>query len=396
MAVAASPLGWLKWRLGNGENCPLSAGLTPVKSPTIESSMSPLIKVSFDLTAVGGQLSQVKFRLGRKVVEPFSTAPWCDKAEAKKLIPLLRELRGDFFCAPFGDGPAWRGELHPPHGEPANGTWKKHPSGSGQLVATLPTRVRPGKITKIVEARPGETNLYQTHLLEGYRGGMCLGHHAMLDFTRNGPGLISTSKIRLAQVLPAPFENPALGGYCSLKQGAWFRRLDSVPMADGAKADLSRYPARDGFEDLVMLHHKDTEDFAWEAVVFPEKGFVWFALKNPAYLASTVFWHSNGGRHYAPWNGRHRGVLGIEDVTAYFHLGLAASLADNPWKEKGIPTAIDFQRGKTTRIPYIMGVASLPHGFDAVEAIQRTGSGIRLQSARGASIDHPVDLTFLQ
>lgn len=354
------------------------------------------MNVHFDITRNGGQLGPVQFRLGRRTVEPFSTAPWCDTPEAKELIPLLAELRGDFFCAPFGAGPAWRGESHPPHGESANARWEVECSEPGRLVATLQTRVRPGKITKLIEARDGETNLYQTHVLEGFQGGMCLGHHAMLDFTRNGPGRISTSRIRLAQVLPVPFENPAIGGYCSLKQGAWFKRLDSVPMADGGKADLSRYPAREGFEDLVMVHHKDVDDFAWAAVVFPEQKFVWFSLKNPAHLASTVLWHSNGGRHYAPWNGRHRGVLGIEDVTAYFHLGLAASLKDNPWKGKGVPTSHTLSKRKGTRIPYIMGVAPLVAGFDSVRAIERTDSGIRLSAAGGAHIDHAVDLAFIQ
>jgi len=353
------------------------------------------MNVTFDLTRDGGQLGPVKFRVGPRTVEPFSTAPWCGTPEARKLIPLLRELRGDFFCAPFGDGPAWRGEAHPPHGEPANARWNVKKSGPGRLTATLQTRVRPGRITKIVEARDGETNLYQTHLLEGFRGSMCLGHHAMLDFTRNGPGRISTSMLRLAQVLPAPFENPATGGYSSLKEGAWFRSLDKVPLAAGGMADLTRFPARAGFEDLVMVHHKDEEDFAWAAVVFPEKKFVWFALKNPAHLASTVLWHSNGGRHYAPWSGRHRGVLGIEDVTAYFHLGLAASLAENPWRKKGIPTALALGARKTARIPYIMGVAPLPAGFDRVRAIQRTGTGIRLSASAGAVIDHAVDTAFL-
>lgn len=354
------------------------------------------MNVTFDITRAGGQLSGVRFRLGRQIVEPFSTAPWCDQPEAKKLIPLLRELRGDFFCAPFGSGPSWRGEAHPPHGESANSTWKVKSSAAGRLVATLQTRIRPGKITKIIEAREGETNLYQTHVLEGFRGGMCLGHHAMLDFTRNGPGVISTSKLRLAQVLPAPFEDSAKGGYSSLKTGAWFRELGRVPMADGRKTDLTRFPAREGFEDLVMLHHKDEDDFAWAAVVFPEKKFVWFSLKNPAHLASTVLWHSNGGRHYAPWNGRHRGVLGIEDVTAYFHLGLAASLSANPWKKKGVATSIILSRSKATRIPYIMGVAPLPAGFDFVRSIRRTSTGIRLQSAGRAHIDHAVDTTFIQ
>jgi hypothetical protein len=354
------------------------------------------MNVTFHMTRTGGQLGPVRFRIGRRVIEPFHTAPWCGQPEARKLIPLLRELRGDFFCAPFGDGPAWRGEAHPPHGETANADWSVISSAPGRLVAVLQTRVRPGKITKIIEARPGETNLYQTHLFEGFQGALCFGHHAMLDFNRNGPGILSTSKPRLAQVLPAPFENPALGGYSSLKPGAWFRRLDKVPMADGGAADLSRFPAREGFEDLAMIHHKDADDFAWAAVVFPEKKFVWFSLKNPARLASTVLWHSHGGRHYAPWNGRHRGVLGVEDVTAYFHLGLGASLAPNPWNEKGVPTSLAFSRRRPVRIPYILGVAALPEGFDAVRRIQRTTTGIRLRSAGGAIIEHAVDTSFLR
>lgn len=354
------------------------------------------MNVTFKMTTTGGQLGSVKFRVGRQLIEPLHTAPWCDKPEARKLIPLLRELRGDFFCAPFGAGPAWRGEAHPPHGETANADWTVTSSAPDRVVAGLKTRIRPGKITKFVEARPGETNLYQAHVFEGVKGAMCVGHHAMLDFNRNGPGVLSTSKLRLAQVLPAPFENPAQGGYSSLKPGAWLRRLDQVPLADGGMTDLTRYPAREGFEDLVMIHHWDADDFAWAAVVFPEKQFVWFSLKNPAYLASTVLWHSNGGRHYAPWNGRHRGVLGVEEVTAYFHLGLAASLARNPWKEKGVPTSLNFARRKPTRVPYIMGVAALPAGFDAVQTIRRTATGIRLQSRRGQPIDHVVDLSFLR
>jgi hypothetical protein len=171
------------------------------------------MNVAFNLTKTGGQLGPVTFRIGRQVIEPFHTAPWCGTPEAKKLIPLLRELRGDFFCAPFGAGPGWRGEDHPPHGETANADWTVASASRDRLIATLKTRIRPGKITKVIEARPEETNLYQSHVFEGFQGGMCFGHHAMLDFKRNGPGVISTSKLRLAQVLPVRFEDPAQGGY---------------------------------------------------------------------------------------------------------------------------------------------------------------------------------------
>lgn len=354
------------------------------------------MNITFDITDDGGHLGPVKFCIGRKTYEPFATAPWYGKPEAKKLIPLLRELRGDFFCAPFGNGPAWQGEAHPPHGEPANARWAKQRLQNDCLVATLKTHIRPGIITKTITTHPNETNLYITHVLEGMGGQMCLGHHAMLDFTRNGAGRISTSRLQLAQVLPVPFEDPATGGYSSLKQGAWFRKLDSVPLAMGGRTDLTHYPAREGFEDLVMVHHKDADDFAWVAVVFPQRKFVWFSLKNPTYLASTVLWHSNGGRHYAPWNGRHRGVLGIEDVTAYFHLGLAASIQNNSWKEKGVPTTLPLKRSKLTRIPYIMGIVPIPEHFDSVRKIRRISNGIRLVAPDGTAIDHTVDTSFLK
>lgn len=219
----------------------------------------------------GGQLGEVKFRLGRRVVEPLHTAPWCGTPEARGLIPLLRELRGDLFCLPFGAGPAWRGENHPPHGETANSTWKVVESSPEKVVASLKTKARPGKVTKILEVRREETNLFHSHFLQGYEGELCLGHHAMVDFRRNGPGLISTSKLRLGQVSPVPLENPAQGGYYALKPGAWFRDLARVPQLDGPLTDLMQYPAREGFEDLVMLHHRDSAQFAWTAVVFPRQ-----------------------------------------------------------------------------------------------------------------------------
>jgi hypothetical protein len=51
-----------------------------------------------------------------------------------------------------------------------------------------------------------------------------------------------------------------------------------------------------------MVAHEATPEFAWTAVIFPEQRYVWFALKNPRLL------RSNGGRHYAPWHGRHVSV----------------------------------------------------------------------------------------
>ncbi len=293
----------------------------------------------------------MKFRLPHGVVEPYSVAPWAEEKPADKIPHLLRLLRGDFLCAPFGGSEsAYRGEQHPPHGETANAAWTfeslEKDAARTTLHLSLRTKIRPGRVEKFIGLRRGETALYCRHVFSGFSGRMNLGHHATLKFSdapgAHEQGLVATSPIAFAQVLPVPFEKPEEGGYSSLKPGAAFTRLDQVPAADGTTADLSRYPARRGFEDLVMITHEAAPDFAWTAVTFPAQRYVWFALKDPRVLRSTVLWHSNGGRHYAPWSGRHTGVLGLEDVTSLFSSwarGIGAGEPGEPSRHRDVPHA---------------------------------------------------------
>jgi hypothetical protein len=104
-------------------------------------------------------------------------------------------------------------------------------------------------------------------------------------------------------------------------------RERAVPCIDGSVTDLCRYPARRRFEDVAILCADPTLDLAWSAVTLPEARYAWFALRDPRQLASTLLWFSNGGRDFAPWNGRHINVLDIEDVTAFFHVGSAPPVA---------------------------------------------------------------------
>jgi len=356
-------------------------------------------KVSAAITEQGGHLAPVKFQLGRRIVEPFSIAPWAEEKLSGGTPALLRSLRGDFFCAPFGgnDTP-YRGEKHPPHGESANSRWQQEPSPAGQpLHLSLRTLARAGRIDKFIGLRKGETNLYCRHVISRMDGPMSFGHHAMLKFPEaEGSGTISTSRILYGQVAPVPFELPDARGYQRLKPGSLITRLDRVETSDGKPADLRRYPARQGFEDLIMLVHESEPDFAWTAVVFPKEGYVWFSLKDPGVLRSTVFWISNGGRHYPPWNGRHLGVMGIEDVTSYFHYGLAESARPNPVSRAGFATCVKLKKSVPFTVSYIMGVAAIPAGFGRVQSIQREPGGIVLSSPEGIRIKTKVDTKFLQ
>ncbi len=331
----------------------------------------------------------------------MSVAPWAEEKQPKDLPRMLQSLRGDFFCAPFGgNATEWRGEKHPPHGETANANWTlkgiHSDDGAVTLHATLATKIRRGRVDKLVTLIDGQTAVYQRHVLSGMTGPLNLGHHAMLHFPAPaGSGAISTSAFIHGQVFPGTFEAPENRGYQSLKPGATFRSLDRVPLIAGGTADLTSYPARLGYEDLVMMTADPKLPFAWTAVTFAAQKYVWFALRDPRQLRQTIFWISNGGRHYAPWSSRHTAVMGLEDVTSYFHGGLAESVSANPLSRRGIPTSFRMNPKVPTDIRYIMAVAAIPAGFDRVKDIRPTKDGVELVAASGRSARCALNLTYL-
>jgi len=355
------------------------------------------------ITALGGHLGPATFSGSGKKISPFSVAPW----HSEKLDPatpnVLRVLRGDFFCCPFGGNAKPFGkEKHPVHGESANQPWKletlQNAAAESAIHLSLQTKVRPGRIDKLLWLFRGHPAIYDRHIISGMRGPMDVGHHAMLKFPDEiASGIVTTSPFVHGQVYPGQFEDAATGGYSILQRGAVFDDLQKVPQMDGGIADLSRYPARRGYEDLVMLQADQNLPFAWTAVSFPKQRYVWFALKNPRILRSTIFWLSNGGRHYAPWSSRHVGVLGLEEVTSYFHEGLAESATRNPLNKLGFSTAFKLDAKHPLRVNYIMACLPTPAGFDGVKRIEPddAGESVTLISKSGKRVKARVDLAFL-
>lgn len=360
-------------------------------------------QVEAHVTRMGGHLAPVIFdRAGRRF-SPYAVAPWAEEKVQTPIPPILKALRGDFFCLPFGGNETpFQGEQHPPHGETANALWNfeslNSVEGRSTLHLSLETTVRPGRVDKRIMLKDGQNAIYSEHIISGMKGPMSPGHHAILRFP-NAPasGVISTSPFVHGQVLPTPFENPAQRGYSCLKPGAVFTNLSQVPSITGEEADLSHYPARRGFEDLVMMVSDSSLPFAWTAVTLPKMRAVWFSLKDPRILRETVFWLSNGGRHYEPWNGRHINVMGLEEVTSYFHYGLAESAAKNPISQKGLLTHLNLDPRKPLRVPYIMVMTSVPAGFDCVADILEAPDrhGVTLVSTSGKRMKVAVDLDFL-
>lgn len=359
-------------------------------------------QVELAITKRGGHMAPVTFlRDSTTPVQPYHISPWQD--EGLKLdVPLLNMLRGDWFCLPFGgNGTAFRGENHPPHGETAGSEWKLVTTTREKGVTTLQlaceTTARAGKITKSLSLIDGQNVVYSRNLIEGFAGPAPLGHHATLAMPdTEGVFRISTSPLRLAMTNPSLFSDPAKREYQSFEIGARFDSLTKVPLIiKGAPdADVSRLPARRGFADLLQLCNEPGA-VAWTTAVRTDEGWLWFALKDPAVLNSTVIWIENGGRHGSPWNGRNN-CVGLEDVTAFFADGLAASVAPNALSKEGIATTIELRKDRPTAINYIQGVAKVPKDFGAVKTAEFKPGEVVFVSESGQRVTVAVRHEFLR
>jgi hypothetical protein len=351
---------------------------------------NPWVKLA--VTREAGHLGPVSFEVGEgRWVAPYALAPWEPDQCGMEVPPILRILRGDFFCLPFGDN----GDGSPVHGETANWRWKLSHASAERLQLTMELARSGGSVAKTIAIRPGERAVYQEHQITGLRGKFNFGHHAILQFPETGgPFYINVSPFKFGSTRPDAFTNPALGEYSALRENSRFRTLDQVPLATGGTTDLRQVPGRSGYEDLAMVTSR-AEDFAWTAATLD--GYIWLSLKDPALLPSTLFWFSNGGRHYAPWNGRHRGRVGLEEVCSHFNDGLKLSRQDL-LRAKGIPTSLSFSPKKPTRIRLIQVVHPVPTGFGMVTKIQRKtgGNGIRVSGSAGQTVEVPVQWSFLR
>ena len=349
--------------------------------------------VTLYVTQEGGHLAPVTFKIDNRIVSPYALAPWLPDEIDPTLPVLLKNLRGDFLCLPFG--PQAEG---PPHGETANAAWNLVSQDSSSLTLEIEASDVSAKITKTLALRPGETAIYLTHRIDGLEGHWSYGTHPILDLSNlpSGSARLSVSPFRWASVYPEYFSNPADGAHQQLKIGAIFTELSEVPLADAETTDLSFYPSSSNSDDLVMMVSEastEAQPFAWSACVFD--GFVWFALKNPTDFPATMFWLSNGGRSAAPWNSRHTARIGIEDVCSHFCDSVDISRKDL-LHNLGVPCTRHFSKNQPVTLKNIQAVAAVPTNFGKVESIVPVSeTEIKITGEKGDSVTVPLNWKFV-
>jgi hypothetical protein len=290
---------------------------------------------SAELQPLGGMLGPVTLRLGHgREFEAMHVAPWHGMTAVDRLPGIMRRLRGEWPCVPFGRTdlphdlpPGWRthaADDRHDHGYAANHHWHCVDASAQRvhLAIDYPLLSAVQRVERIVTAVPHAPALDITLIVHARRAArMPLGLHPTFRLPPT-PGRVRIALGEHEGIHSYPATAP--GGISRLLADTCSPALERMAGIDGP-LDLSHLPLAGPCEELLQvrapaasgavaplrLHYLD-----YDACV----GLWW----DTAQLPDLMLWISNGGRVNFPWMSRHL-AIGAEPVNSLFDLGRVAS-----------------------------------------------------------------------
>lgn len=317
--------------------------------------------------SLGGMLGPTLFVLpnGRQVA-PFQVAPWADEPGGEALPAILRRLRGEWPCVPFGvdadrqadgnwPGSTAAGNIDPlPHGFSSNNDWQFATAADGSIALTIaypdshPIRGLSRRVTPDPDAAALDFEL-TIDVRADCR--LPIGLHPSFRLpTTPGAMRIEVGAEVTGMTFPVAVDETSI-----FAQGALLSPWHDVPLKDGSRLDVSRVPLAQATEELVQLLDMPGAASLWNSAEGYRVRMTW----NPEHYPSALLWFSNRGRQFAPWNGRHL-ALGLEPICSAFDLGPQISGADNPISRRGTPTVRQFRAGERFVTRYRIAVEAMP------------------------------------
>jgi len=313
--------------------------------------------------ALGGMLGPTLFVLpDGKQVAPFQIAPWADEPGGAELPGILRRLRGEWPCVPFGSDadriPAggWPGSQAvptadpDPHGFGSNHDWRFEAGSEGSIALAIdyPERHPIKGLRRRVTPDPAATALDFELDIEVRRDcTLPIGLHPSFRLPAQ-PGAL---RIEVGSEVAGMTFPAAVDASSIFVQGALLEPWHDVPLRDATRLDLRQLPLAQHTEELVQLLDMPGQASLWNTAEGYRVRLSW----NAAHYPSALLWISNRGRQFSPWNGRHL-ALGFEPICAAFDLGPQISATDNPISRRGTPTAQHFRAGETFTTRYRIAV----------------------------------------
>jgi hypothetical protein len=333
---------------------------------------------ALEVQTLGAMLGPLSFRPSDEgqAISPLAVAPWADEPDAQeelKTLPgLLRRLRGEWPCIPFGA--TFPKEMFPqewrpdeglrrnacdddvpaePHGYPSNHDWSWEESSCGPDRLTL-TIAPPDPHPIALATRSVAVDLNAPRIEIGVtvvarRSGLYpIGVHPTFVLP-DKEGTLSLRLPNYDHVLTFPTEvEPE---HTRLVPNRKAKRLYALPAAGGGTADATRLPWPHGSEDLVQVVGLTEGRLS---LSYDCKGMVRTVLLNWDVVAfpHLCLWLSQGGRQGFPWLNRHR-ALGVEPMAGAFDLGTAvARSTTTPLARAGWRTGVWLDAGKPWRTTY--------------------------------------------
>ena len=311
-----------------------------------------------DVQALGGMIGPVEVVLDDgRIIRPFAVAPWGDDPREDweaTAPPLLKRLRGDWVCLPFGlpgrpradlsadwlDGLDRNLESPDPaqHGACSNADWILEKAEPHALTMSFaPDAKFPiSRIVRRLSVADGAPTIeVETRVAARADCELQWGVHPTFRLPdRPGAFEIAFGGSPTAFTYPGFFE-PGVSGAAHGKVTAG---IDAVPMLDGSVRSFAALPLPFDTEELLLVAgHGGVARLTNRA-----EGYRIVMEWDPNVFPAVLLWVSNRGRRYPPWNGRHLG-LGVEPVAAPFDLGYAHAVnPKSPLRAHGVATATRF------------------------------------------------------
>lgn len=311
--------------------------------------------------ALGGMLAPLRFELpGGKTLSPLQVSPWGEDNDPA-WPGILRRLRGEWPCVPFGatkappDLPAgWtdhEAEDQWDHGYSANHEWHLVRQSAEELVIAIdyPQSSAVERLERSIRPSPTAASItVELRVHARKRSQMPLALHPTFAIPQSGVEIFAQAE--RIHSYPVPTEP----GVSRLLPGGSGSTLEAMPAVAGGSMAVNRLPLPFATEELMQMQRCKTPvvlrylqeqvdvQLSWDTTVLPD----------------AMLWVSNGGRSQAPWSSRHY-ALGVEPLSGFFDLGrVVQPTAEHPlagnkgvWLEPGQPLKVSYTLGAKATAP---------------------------------------------
>ncbi len=323
--------------------------------------------VKAQVQSLGAMLGPAWFSVDGRSIQPFAVAPWGQDSgpEHRGLPNILKRLRGEWVCVPFGiegDGRRLPGDWLPiqgsgeieslPHGRSSNAEWQVAGIRGDRLdlILTYPEPHPVRLLRRSIWASSREPRLHLSLVVEVRRScELPIGVHPTFHVpVEPRQALLVLGDSARAWTPPVPLES-AITRFRSDVRGA---RLDCIPLLDGGSENITRLPLPYPAEEIVLVPSTSGEAALRNLEEHYTVALSWDARAFPA----CQLWLSNCGRSYYPWNSRFR-ALAIEPICAAFDFGTRVSRdRGNPLWQAGLPCAVSFSPTEPFETAYSIAV----------------------------------------